>query len=278
MNEPGAKTMTFLEHLEELRRRLWWGIAFVTAGIVVGYVFRSHLMSFLLEPFQKAWHEVLLSGASLPEEPMIHYRSMQEPFFTDLKVALLGGIYVGLPLCAWQIWMFVSPGLLPKERRYAVPFLVFSFFFFTLGMVFCYYVVLPVAYNFFFDYAASMDRSVSLNPTVMINDYVDFSVKMMGAFGFSFELPLFVAFLTVLRILDWRQLVAYIRWAIVGTLVVGAILTPPDPASQMMMAVPLMGLYGLSIGISFALWPAGHRGRIGGPKSPATPPKGSKKT
>lgn len=256
--------MTFLEHLEELRRRLWWGLAFVALGIVAAYLVKGPLMSFVLEPFQQAWQQVRQAGATLPEEPMIHYRSMQEPFFTDLKVALIGGLYVGLPLLAWQIWLFVAPGLLPREKRYAVPFLLFSYVFFTAGLAFCYTVVLPIAYGFFFKYASSMNPGVSVNPTVMINDYVSFSVKMLGAFGFAFELPLFVAFLTLLRILDWRQLIKYFKWGILGAVLAGALLTPPDPASQLMMALPLLGLYLLSIAVSFALWPGGHRSLAAG--------------
>lgn len=258
MTEQGGSSMSFLEHLEELRRRLWWGLAFVVVGILVAYAFKSYLMGFMLEPFQQAWQQVRSAGATLPEEPMIHYRSMQEPFFTDLKVALIGGLYVGLPLLAWQIWLFVAPGLLPTERRYAVPFLLFSYVFFTAGLAFCYYVVLPLAYGFFFKYASSMNPGVAVNPTVMIDDYVGFSVKMLGAFGFAFELPLFAAFMTFLKILDWRMLVRYIKWGILGTVVAGALLTPPDPASQLMMAAPLLGLYLLSIAISFFIWPAGH--------------------
>jgi sec-independent protein translocase protein TatC len=280
MTEPAGRSMSFLEHLEELRKRLWWGIAFVVAGIVIGYAFKNYLMSFMLVPFQEAWETVKLNGAQLPAEPMIHYRSMQEPFFTDLMIALIGGIYVGLPLLAWQIWLFVAPGLLPREKTYAMPFLVFSYVFFTGGMAFCYWVVLPMAYSFFFTYASSMNPGVAVNPTVMINDYVTFSVKMLGAFGFAFELPLFVAFLTLLRIVDWRMLVKYIRWGVLGTVVAGALLTPPDPASQLMMAAPLLGLYVLSIGISFAIWPAGHKPVAGGAgkRSPGKAGKSSDKT
>jgi sec-independent protein translocase protein TatC len=264
MGEGKPRTMTFLEHLEELRRRLWVGLVFVVLGVVVAYVGRQYLMGWILEPFREAWNAVRAQGASLPVEPMIHYRNMAEPFFTDLKVALLGGAYVGLPLLVWQIWLFVAPGLLKKEKVYAVPFLVFSYVFFTAGAAFCYTVVLPIAYQFFFRYAEGMDPGVAINPTVMINDYVSFSVKLLAAFGAAFELPLFVSFLTLLRIVDWRQLIKSIRWAMLATFVVGAMLTPPDPASQLMMAVPLLCLYLLSILMSFILWPAGHRGLAGG--------------
>jgi sec-independent protein translocase protein TatC len=259
MAEERPRTMTFLEHLEELRKRLWVGLVFVALGIVAAYLGRSYIMGFLLEPFQEAWNAVRASGASLPEEPMVHYRNMAEPFFTDLKVALLGGAFVGLPFLIWQIWLFVAPGLLRKEKIYAAPFLVFAYVFFAGGGFFCYYVVLPIAYQFFFRYAEGMQPGVALNPTVMINDYVTFSIKMIAAFGAAFELPLFVSFLTMLRIVDWRQLIRYIRWAMLGTVIVGAMLTPPDPASQLMMAVPMLGLYLLSILMSFILWPGGHR-------------------
>lgn len=264
MSEDRPRTMTFLEHLEELRRRLWWGLLFVAVGIVVSYIFRQHLMSLILEPFTQAWQAVRAQGAALPEEPMIHYKNMSEPFFTDLKVAFMGGLYVGLPLLAWQLWLFVAPGLMPREKLYTLPFLVFSYVFFSGGVVFCYSVVLPVAYQFFFRYAEGMDPGLAVNPTVMINDYVGFSVKMLAAFGAAFELPLFVSFLTLLKIVDWRQLIRYIRWAMLATFVVGAMLTPPDPASQLMMAIPLLCLYLLSILMSFILWPAGHRGLAGG--------------
>lgn len=262
MGEDRPGTMTFLEHLEELRKRLWWGLVFVALGIVAAYVFRHDLMALILDPFKAAWDQVRAQGGALPEEPMIHYKNMAEPFFTDLKVAFLGGLYVGLPLLATQIWLFVAPGLLPKEKRYALPFLLFAYLFFSGGVVFCYTVVLPMAYQFFFRYAEGMNPGVAVNPTVMINDYVTFSMKLLAAFGGAFELPLFVAFLTLLRLVDWRQLVRYIRWAMLATFVVGAMLTPPDPASQLMMAVPLLALYLLSIGLSMLLWPRGHADRL----------------
>jgi sec-independent protein translocase protein TatC len=278
MGEDKPRTMTFLEHLQELRRRLWWGIVFVALGIVAAYVFRQDLMALMLEPFKTAWDQVKLQGGALPEEPMIHYKNMAEPFFTDLKLAFLGGLYVGLPLLATQIWLFVAPGLLPKERRYAIPFLGFAYLFFSGGVVFCYVVVLPMAYQFFFKYAEGMNPGVAVNPTVMINDYVTFSMKLLAAFGCAFELPLFVAFLTMLRLVDWRQLIKYMRWAMLGTFVVGAMLTPPDPASQLMMAVPLLALYLLSICLSFFLWPRGHANRLPWKKRPKKKAKSEKKS
>ncbi len=278
MAEDQPRTMTFLEHLEELRKRLWWGLVFVALGIVAAYVFRHHLMVLMLEPFKEAWDLVKLQGAALPEEPMIHYKNMAEPFFTDLKLAFLGGLYVGLPMLATQIWLFVAPGLLPKEKRYALPFLAFAYLFFSAGVFFCYVVVLPMAYQFFFKYAEGMNPGVAVNPTVMINDYVTFSMKLLAAFGGAFELPLFVAFLTMLRLVDWRQLVRYIRWAMLGTFVVGAMLTPPDPASQLMMAVPLLALYLLSIGLSFVLWPRGHADRLPWKARPKKKPKPDEKS
>jgi sec-independent protein translocase protein TatC len=272
--------MTFLEHLEELRRRLWVGLVFVALGIVAGYVLRHHLMGWVLEPFRDAWNQVRAQGADLPGEPMIHYRNMAEPFMTDLKVAIMGGAVVGLPLLVWQIWLFVAPGLLKREKLYAAPFLVFAYVFFLTGAAFCYFVVLPVAYQFFFRYAEGMDPGVVVNPTVMINDYVGFSVKLLAAFGLVFELPLVVSFLTLLRIVDWRQLVRYIRWAALATMVVGAMLTPPDVVSQLMMAVPLMCLYLLSILASFLLWPGGHAsltGKQGTTAAGKKPRRGGKK-
>ncbi len=255
--------MTFLEHLEELRKRLWIGLVLVVAGVAVAYVFRSRLMVFLLVPLEWAWRQVLVEGANIPAEPMIHYRSMTEPFFTDLKVAFLGGLWVGVPLFAWQVWMFVAPGLMPKEKRYAIPFLLFSYVFFTGGMYFCWRVVLPVAFRFFFNYAAGMKAGVTVNPTLMLNDFVGLSVKMMAAFGLVFQLPLVACLLTIAHVVDWRMLVRYTRWAIVAAFVVGGVLTPtPDPASQLMMAVPLLCLYLLSIALSLLIWPGGHANRL----------------
>jgi len=254
---PGGPEMTFMGHLRELRRRLWVGLVVVAAAVGAAFALRSHIMRWLLAPFFDAWTKV----GGLPGRPALNYANPVDPFFVDMKLAILAGLFTGLPLLIWQLWLFIAPGLYRRERRLVYPFLFFAYLFFVAGASFCYFVVLPVAYEFFFRYALSMGGGVAINPVVMINDYAGLSLKLMAGFGVVFELPVVVVLLTLMGVTGWRQLLRVWRWVVVGAFGVAAILTPtPDIVNQTLMAVPLLVLYFLSILVSFILRPGGAAG------------------
>jgi sec-independent protein translocase protein TatC len=250
--EEGGPSLTFMEHLHELRRRLWYGLVLLSIAVVAAFIFRSHVMKLLMHPFLIAWTKT----PGLPKHPVLNYANPVDPFFTDFKLAILAGLFLGLPLVIWQVWLFISPGLYRREKKYVLPFLVFSYFFLALGGAFCYYVVLPTAFQFFLDYAVKMGGEIAVNPTVMIKDYAGLSLKLMIGFGVVFQLPLVIVILTLLGLVNWKFLLKISRWVVVGVFVVAAVLTPtPDVVNQTLMAVPMLILYYASVLVSFFLRP-----------------------
>jgi len=250
--EEGGPNLTFIEHLEELRKRLWYGILLLSIAVASAFFFRSTVMKILLHPFMIAWTKT----PGLPSRPMLNYANPIDPFFTDFKLAILTGVFIGLPLLVWQLWLFISPGLYKHEKKYILPFLFFSYILLALGGMFCYFVVLPNAYQFFLSYAAKMGGEITISPTVMIKDYAGLSIKLLLGFGIVFQLPLVIVLLTFAGLVNWKFLLRISRWVIVGVFVVAAILTPtPDVVNQTLMAVPMLILYYISVLISFLLRP-----------------------
>lgn len=252
--EPGGPNMTIVEHLEELRKRLWYGLLLLSFTVSVSFYFRSRIMNILTQPFLKAWKKT----PELQSSPILNYANPIDPFFTDFKLAILSGLFLGLPLLGWQLWLFVSPGLYKHEKKYILPFLFSSYIFLILGGAFCYFIVLPTAFQFFLNYAAKMGGNIIITPTVMLKDYAGLTLKMLIGFGIIFQLPLVIILLTIAGIVNWKFLLKISRWVIVGTFVISAVLTPtPDVVNQTLMAVPMLILYYASVGASFLLRPRG---------------------
>jgi sec-independent protein translocase protein TatC len=224
--------LPFTSHLEELRRRLI--ICFVSIGacFVVCYVFSKKLFEVLMLP--------LLSA--MPEGEKLIYTGLPEAFFTYLKVALLAGVLLSVPILMYQLWMFIAPGLYDKEKRWVAPIVVLSSFFFMGGALFGYFVVFPFGFKFFMGFASDF-----VKPLPSMKEYLGFSAKLLFAFGVVFEMPLFITFLAKLGIVDVKLLKTKRRYAILLFFVFAAILTPPDVITQIMMAGPLIVLYEVSI-------------------------------
>jgi len=231
--------MTFVEHLEEFRWRLLKSLAAVGAAFVLTYFFSEQIFAFMVAPLQR----LLEPGKALIGT------GVTEAFFTELKVALVAGLFLAGPFIFYQIWRFIAPGLQERERRLAVPFVFFTTLFFVGGAYFCYRVVLPFAFLYFVE----QYRSLGVSPEVRIGEYFTFFFRMVLAFGITFELPVFTFFLVRLGIWDHRFLWRCFRYAILVIFTVAAILTPgPDVVSQILLAVPLTLLYLLSIGVAYA--------------------------
>ena len=222
----------FTAHLEELRSRLIKSFIAVTIGFLLSYAFKEKIFEVLTLPLIKVMNE----GDHLI------YTNLPEAFFTFLKAAFISGIMVASPYLLYQFWMFVAPGLYDKERRMVLPILFLSTIFFVGGAMFGYFVVFPLGFEFFLSFASD-----NIRPMPSMKEYLGFASKLLLAFGVAFELPLVLTFLAKLGIVSVDMLKRYRKYAILLFFVAAAILTPPDVVSQVLMAVPMMLLYELSI-------------------------------
>ena len=230
MPEDGKQPFT--SHLEELRKRLIICFIAVGVGFCLCYGFSKQLFGLLMQP---------LLAAMPPEEKLV-YTGLPEAFFTYLKVAFLGGIFLALPVIMYQLWMFIAPGLYDKEKKWVLPIVCLSSLFFIGGALFGYYVVFPFGFKFFMGFA-----SEAIKPLPSVKEYMGFSTKLLFAFGIVFELPLFITFLAKLGIVDTHFLRKQRKYAILIFFAFSAILTPPDVITQVMMSGPLIILYEVSI-------------------------------
>jgi len=229
--------MPLLEHLTELRTRLIRSVIAIAVGFLIAYAIDDWLFNALTYPLRAASQgKVLLIGTGVAEA-----------FFTKLKVALVAGLFIASPAVFLEIWKFIAPGLFESERRLAKPFVISATMFFLAGGYFCWAVVFKIGYSFFLrEYA-----SIGVTPTIRISEYLAFSTKLLLAFGITFELPIFAFFLTRIGIIDYRMMIHYFRYAVLAIFVVAVALTPPDMISPFLLAIPLLALYGLSIGVSY---------------------------
>jgi sec-independent protein translocase protein TatC len=224
----------FTEHLGELRDRLVRSFIAVTIGFVAAYSFKEKLFEILNAPLVTAMGET-------GNAKMI-FTGLPEAFFTYLKVSLLAGIILATPVLFYEFWMFVSPGLYRTEKKYILPIVVLSVFFFLVGSSFGYFVVFPYGFKFFLGFATD---TIYAMPSM--KEYLAFSSKMLLAFGFVFELPLVLTFMARMGLVTVPFLKKNRKYALLLFFVGAAIITPPDVVTQIMMALPLMVLYEISI-------------------------------
>lgn len=232
MEMPDEAKLPLISHLEELKTRLIRSLIALGTGFFVCYALKDYLFTIITRPLIKV----------LPEGAHLIFISPPEAFITYIKIAFYFGLFISSPYIFLQVWKFVSPGLYDNEKKYIVPFFIFSSLLFLLGALFCYFFVLPLAFKFFLTFTSEF-----LKPMFAVKDYLSLSLKLIFLFGLSFELPVFIFFLAKVGIVDAPFLSRHRRYAILIIFIVAAILTPPDVVSQIMMAVPLMGLYEISI-------------------------------
>lgn len=224
--------MPFTSHLEELRSRLMRVITAVGIAFVACYLFKEKLFEILTIPL----------AVAMPESSTMIFTNLPEAFFTYLKVAFFGAIFLASPYIFYQIWKFVSPGLLKSEKKYVFPFIFFSVIFFMGGSAFAYYVVFPFGFKFFLAFSTDF-----IKPMLSIKEYMSFSFKLLLAFGIIFELPIFMFFLSRIGMVNSRMLTTKRKYAILLIFVVAALFTPPDIVTQVLMALPLILLYEVSV-------------------------------
>jgi sec-independent protein translocase protein TatC len=245
----GDEPMTVLEHLGELRKRvILVFLGFVPCAMVAWGV-REHLLEFLVAPLVAAMHKL---GATTPA---LHYANPMDPFVSYFKIAAGVGVVLSAPWTLWQAWAFVSPALYRREKLYAIPFIAATAVFFVGGAFFGYAFVFPVGFEMLMGIAGPLDN-VNVQPTIMIDEYLGFATTMLLAFGVVFEVPVVVTFLAAIKLVNWKQLLAFSRWWIVIASVLAAVLTPsPDAGSMLLMLAPLVGLYFASVGIAYFVGP-----------------------
>jgi len=224
--------MPFTSHLEELRERLIKSFIAAGVGFLVAYGFKDKIFEILMRPLV----QVMGKGDTLI------YTGLPEAFFTYLKVAFLAGLMAASPVIIYQFWMFVAPGLYRKERKILLPIVVLSIFFFVGGALFGYFFVFPIGFQFFLGFA---NEKIQALPSM--KEYLSFSAKLLIAFGLAFELPLVLTGMARMGIVTDVFLKKNRKYAVLLFFIVAAIITPPDVVSQVLLALPLMALYEISI-------------------------------
>ena len=227
------KDLSLLGHLEELRGRILKAFGIFILACVLVYQSIDPILDFVIKPVGK-----------------LVFTYPSEAFLARLALTCWGGLFVAFPYILYQIWQFVSLALTEKERKYVAIFLPLSLAFFVLGILFSYFVMVPVSMNFFLSFA-----SESMVPMITVNQYVSYIGNMLFAFGIVFELPVVLLFLTKIGIATPAFLIHFRPYVIVTIFIVSAVLTPPDIISQLLMAIPLLILYELGIIASKVAYP-----------------------
>ena len=230
---------TLLEHLTELRARLIYSLVAIAVLFVACFLFSDWIFDFLLQPFKTA--------AGTSQDVRLIYTAPQEFFFTKLTLSLFGAVFLAFPVVASQIYAFVAPGLYKNERGAFLPYLIATPVFFVLGAAVMFYGVMPLALRFFLSMQSSNGETVSIEMLPRVSEYLSLIMTLILAFGVSFQLPVVLTLLARIGLVSSRNLKSWRKYAIVAVLVVAAFLTPPDPISQMGLALPMLLLYELSI-------------------------------
>ncbi|MEL6861255.1 MAG: twin-arginine translocase subunit TatC [Pseudomonadota bacterium] len=244
-DEMEASRAPLLEHLNELRSRLIKALVAFLICAVGCFFFAGPIFNILVEPFIAAF-----KTHGVTEDPRLIYTAPLEFFFVKLKIALFAGLFVSFPIMAWQVYAFVAPGLYKNERGAFWPFLVSAPVLFTIGVLFVFYVMMPLVMAF----ALSQQQqggldAVQIEAQIKVSEYLSLSLALMTAFGLSFQLPVVLGLLGRAGIVGAESLRKGRKYAIVGILAVAAFATPPDFISQIMLTVPVYGLYEISIWI-----------------------------
>lgn len=234
-----AGTMSFLEHLEELRRCVFRALVGVVLAFFFCFAYADRIYGFMEKPLV-----VILKAHGL-DQHLVYFNPI-DPFNLYVKLGLIAGLFLASPWVLYQVWVFIAPGLYPRERRYVFPFVLFTSLLFILGGAFAYRYAFPIALNFLIGYAHRF------TPQININEYFNLFATVVLGLGLIFELPTLIFFLSLLGIVDARFLLRNFRYAVLVIFVLAAVITPTaDVTTMMVFAAPMLGLYVLGIGIAY---------------------------
>ena len=241
MNDEKNNQSSFVEHLAELRSRLLRSLAFLFIFFILCYIFSENIYSFLVAPYADAVKD---DGDS---RRMI-FTALHETFITYLKVAFFAAMFISSPIILTQIWKFIAPGLYKNEKRALLPYLVATPTLFLLGGMLVYYLIMPLAIKFFLSFETPANlNSLPIQLEAKVNEYLSLIMRLIFAFGISFQLPVLLSLLARVGFIDSEYLKRRRKYVIVLIFAVAAILTPPDPITQIGLGIPLLILYELSI-------------------------------
>ena len=232
---------SFASHFVELRSRLLKSVIFILVVFIISYTFADHIYNFLVEPYANAVKDDDISRRLI-------FTALHETFITYLKVAFFAAIFLGSPILLIQIYKFIAPGLYKNEKKAILPYLVFTPVLFLLGGLLVYYLVMPLAIKFFLSFETTgSSTTLPIQLEAKVNEYLSLIMRLIFAFGISFQLPILLNLLARTGVVNSNYLKKTRRYVIVIIFSVAAILTPPDPITQIGLAIPLLLLYELSI-------------------------------
>ena len=241
MNEEKNKQSSFVEHLTELRSRLIRSIIYLFIFFVISYIFAENIYSFLLSPYAEAVKDDSINRRMI-------FTALHETFITYLKVAFFASMFVSSPIILTQIWKFVAPGLYKNEKKALLPYLIATPTLFLLGGMLVYYLIMPLAIKFFLTFETSSQlNNLPIQLEAKVNEYLSLIMRLIFAFGISFQLPVLLSLLARVGFVDSKYLKKRRKYVIVIIFAVAALLTPPDPITQIGLGIPLLILYELSI-------------------------------
>lgn len=239
-HNPSDTPQPLLYHLIELRQRLIYSLMGFSAAFILCYTYSEEIFRFLVQPLAILLHE--------KGHHRLIYTGLTEAFLTYMKVAAFAAAFLSFPVVASQVWMFIAPGLYREERKIFVPLLIATPILFLVGAAFAYYLIFPAAYAFFLSFETpGSTGQLPLQLEAKVNEYLSFVMRLIFAFGVSFELPVLLTLLANIGMVTSRGLITKWRFAVVGIFLGAAMITPPDIFSMVGLAIPILILYGVSI-------------------------------
>ena len=236
-----AESNSFTSHLVELRTRLLNSLIFIFIAFIISYIFAEHIYNFLVEPYSNAVKNDQISRRLI-------FTALHETFITYIKVAFFTAIFLGSPILLMQIYKFIAPGLYKNEKKAILPYLISTPILFLLGGLLVYYLVMPLAIKFFLSFETlGSSSTLPIQLEAKVNEYLSLIMRLIFAFGISFQLPILLNLLARIGVVNSEYLKTRRRYVIVILFALAAILTPPDPITQVGLAIPLLLLYELSI-------------------------------
>ena len=236
-----AESNSFTSHFVELRSRLLNSIIFIFISFIISYIFAEQIYNFLVEPYANAVKDDQISRRLI-------FTALHETFITYIKVAFFAAIFLGSPVLLIQIYKFIAPGLYKNEKKAILPYLVSTPILFLLGGLIVYYLVMPLAIKFFLSFETiGSNSTLPIQLEAKVNEYLSLIMRLIFAFGISFQLPILLNLLARIGVVNSNYLKTRRRYVIVIIFAIAAILTPPDPITQVGLAIPLLLLYELSI-------------------------------